>query len=45
LADAPLGTVWVSPLELDVRGQHIRVAEDVDELLYDAVISELAQRR
>jgi hypothetical protein len=45
LADAPLGAVWVSPLELDVRGAHIRVAEDGDELLYEAVVSELAQRR
>jgi hypothetical protein len=45
LADAPLSAVWVSPLDLDVRGEHIRVAEDADELLYDAVISELALRR
>jgi hypothetical protein len=35
----------VSPLDLDVRGEHIRVAEDGDELLYEAVISELALRR
>jgi hypothetical protein len=45
LADAPLSAVWVSPLDLDVRGEHIRVAEDGDELLYDAVVSELALRR
>jgi hypothetical protein len=45
LAGAPLGAVWVSPLELDVRGEHIRVAEDGDELLYEAVVSELALRR
>ena len=45
LADAPLGAVWVSPLELDVRGPTVRVAEEADELLYEAVVSELAQRR
>ena len=45
LADAPLGAVWVSPLDLEVRGPTIRVAEEGDELLYEAVISELAQRR
>jgi hypothetical protein len=45
LADAPLGAVWVGPLELDVRGAHIRVAEEGEELLYEAVVSELAQRR
>jgi hypothetical protein len=44
-ADAPVGAVWVSPLELDVRGPTVRVAEEGDELLYEAVISELAQRR
>ena len=43
--DAPVGAVWVSPLDLDVRGPTVRVAEDGDELLYEAVISELAQRR
>ena len=42
LADAPLGAVWVSPLDLEVRGAHVRVAEEGDELLYEAVISELA---
>ena len=45
LAAAPLGAVWVTPLELDVRGAHVRVAEEGDELLYEAVISELAERR
>jgi hypothetical protein len=43
-AHAPLGAVWVSPGELEVRGEHVRVAED-DELLYGAVITELAERR
>src|SRR4051794_40157805 len=45
LADAPLGAVWVSPLDLEVRGPSVRVAEDEEDLLYQAVISELAQRR
>jgi hypothetical protein len=45
LADAPLGAVWVTPLDLEVRGPHVRVAEEGDELLYEAVISELAARR
>jgi hypothetical protein len=45
LADAPVGAVWVSPLDLEVRGARVRVAEEGDELLYEAVISELAQRR
>jgi hypothetical protein len=45
LADAPLGAVWVTPLDLEVRGPHVRVAEEGDELLYEAVISELAERR
>src|SRR3954462_10689393 len=45
LAQAPVGTVWVSPLDLEVRGPTVRVAEEGDELLYEAVISELAQRR
>ncbi len=45
LADAPLGAVWVTPLDLEVRGEHVRVAEEGDELLYEAVISELAARR
>src|SRR3954447_10920889 len=44
LADAPVGAVWVSPADLDVRGEHVRMAED-DELLYGAVITELAERR
>ena len=45
LKDAPVGAVWVSPLDLEVRGPTIRVAEEGDDLLYEAVISELAQRR
>src|SRR3954447_26398940 len=45
LHGAPLGAVWVSPLDLDVRGPTVRVAEEGDELLYEAVISELAERR
>ena len=45
LAGAPLSAVWVSPLDLEVRGPAVRVAEEGDELLYEAVISELAQRR
>ena len=35
----------MSPLDLEVRGPTVRVAEEGDELLYEAVISELAQRR
>jgi hypothetical protein len=45
LEDAPVGAVWVGPNELEVRGPHVRVAEDEDQLLYDAVITELAERR
>jgi hypothetical protein len=45
LQDAPVGAVWVSPQDLEVRGPTVRVAEEGDELLYEAVISELAQRR
>jgi hypothetical protein len=45
LQAAPVGSVWVSPLDLEVRGPHVRVAEEGDELLYEAVISELAERR
>jgi hypothetical protein len=45
LAGAPVGTVWVSPLDLEIRGSFVRVAEEEDDLLYQAVISELAQRR
>src|SRR3954447_7775618 len=45
LAAAPLGAVWVSPLDLEVRGEHVRMAEEQEDLLYQAVISELAQRR
>lgn len=45
LAGTPVGTVWVSPLELEVRGSFVRVAEADEDLLYQAVVSELAQRR
>jgi len=45
LAGAPVGTVWVSPLDLEIRGAFVRVAEEEEDLLYQAVISELAQRR
>ena len=45
LHDAPVGAVWVGPSELEVRGPTVRVAEEDDALLYDAVISELAERR
>lgn len=45
LADAPVSAVWVGALDLDVRGENVRMAEDGDELLYAAVITELAERR
>src|SRR3954464_15141772 len=45
LHGAPIGAVWVSPLELEVRGPTVRVAEEEEDLLYQAVVSELAQRR
>src|SRR6218665_3299400 len=45
LAGARVGTVWVGPLDLEIRGPTVRVAEEAGELLYEAVISELAQRR
>jgi hypothetical protein len=45
LRDAPVGAVWVSPLDLGVRGPTVHVAEEPDELLYEAVIAELAMRR
>ena len=45
LLAAPVSAVWVRPQDLDVRGPTVRVAEGDDELLYEAVISELAQRR
>jgi hypothetical protein len=45
LSAAPVSAVWVGPLDLDVRGSNVRVAEDGDELLYEAVITELAERR
>ena len=45
LADAPLSAVWVGPLDLEVRGERVQVAEDGEELLYNAVIAELARRR
>jgi hypothetical protein len=44
LADAPVGAVWVAPDDLETRGEKVRVAED-GELLYGAVIAELAERR
>jgi hypothetical protein len=44
LRDAPVSAVWVGPLDLDVRGPNVRVAEGED-LLYEAVITELAERR
>jgi hypothetical protein len=45
LAGTPVGTVWVGPRELEIRGPFVRVAEEDEDLLYQAVISELAQRR
>jgi hypothetical protein len=45
LSEAPVSAVWVGPLDLDVRGENVRVAEDGSELLYEAVITELAERR
>ena len=45
MQDAPVGAVWVGPTDLDVRGPTVRVAEEDDQLLYDAVITELAERR
>jgi hypothetical protein len=45
LEDAPVSAVWVGPNDLEVRGPHVRVAEEEDQLLYDAVITELAERR
>jgi hypothetical protein len=42
---APVSAVWVGPNDLEVRGPRVRVAEDEDQLLYDAVITELAERR
>lgn len=45
LAGSPVGTVWVGPLELEIRGPFVRVAEEEEDLFYQAVISELAQRR
>jgi hypothetical protein len=45
LHDAPVGAVWVPPDELEVRGPTVRVAEEGDELLYEAVVAELAERR
>ena len=44
LRDAPVGALWVGPLDLDVRGTHVRMGEGED-LLYEAVITELAERR
>jgi hypothetical protein len=45
LEDAPVSAVWVGPDDLDTRGRRVRVAEEQDQLLYDAVITELAERR
>jgi hypothetical protein len=45
LRDAPVGAVWVGPTDLETRGPRVRVAEYDDQLLYDAVITELAERR
>jgi hypothetical protein len=45
LHGAPVGAVWVGPSDLEVRGANVRVAEDDEQLLYDAVITELAERR
>jgi hypothetical protein len=45
LISSPVSTVWVSPLDLEVRGAKVRVAEEGEELLYQAVIAELAIRR
>ncbi len=45
LEGAPVSALWVGPQDLDVRGPAVRVAEDDDQLLYDAVITELAERR
>jgi hypothetical protein len=44
LQDAPVGALWVGPMDLDVRGPHVRMGEG-DDLLYEAVITELAERR
>jgi hypothetical protein len=45
LKDAPVGAVWVGPSDLQTRGPEVRVAEEDEQLLYDAVITELAERR
>lgn len=45
LREAPVSAVWVGPLDIEVRGPNVRVAEDGGELLYEAVITELAERR
>ena len=45
LQGAPLGAIWVGPADLEIRGASVRVAEDDGQLLYDAVITELAERR
>jgi hypothetical protein len=45
LRDAPVGALWVGPLDLDVRGAHVRMGEEGEDLLYEAVITELAERR
>jgi hypothetical protein len=45
LKDAPVGAVWIGPGDLETRGPTVRVAEDDEQLLYDAIITELAERR
>jgi hypothetical protein len=37
--------VWIGPGDLETRGPTVRVAEDDEQLLYDAIITELAERR
>src|ERR1700761_1470456 len=44
LQAAPVDAVWVGPADLDVRGANVKVAEDDEMLLYNAVIAELAAR-
>jgi hypothetical protein len=44
LQDAPVSAVWVGPSDLEVRGANVKVAEEDDMLLYNAVIAELAAR-
>jgi hypothetical protein len=44
LQAAPAGAVWVGPSDLEVRGPNVKVAEEDEMLLYNAVIAELAAR-